>query len=64
MNPVMMLAGAFGPIIAGYIFDKTGSYHISFMATGVLTFFAAVAMFFVRPTVPRHLKIKEDFTTM
>jgi len=64
MNPVMMLAGAFGPIIAGYIFDRTGSYHVSFMATGVLTFFAAIAMFFARPTVPRQLKAKEDLTTM
>ena len=56
MTPVMMLAGAIGPIFAGYIYDKTGSYHISFMVTGVLTFFAAVAIFFARPTLPRPLK--------
>jgi MFS family permease len=59
MNPVMMLAGAFGPIIAGYVFDETGSYQVSFMVTGLLTFLAAVAMFFARPTVPRPLKVKE-----
>jgi len=59
MAPIMMLAGAIGPIVAGYIYDRTGSYHISFLATGVLTFFAAVAMFFARPGVPRQLKVKE-----
>jgi MFS family permease len=49
MNPVMMSAGAVGPIFAGYVFDTTGSYRISFMATGLLTFCAAIAMFFARP---------------
>jgi MFS family permease len=49
MNPVMMLAGAVGPIFAGYVFDTTGSYRISFMVTGLLTFCAAIAMFFARP---------------
>jgi MFS family permease len=52
MNPVMMLAGAAGPIFAGYVFDTTGSYRISFMVTGFLTFFAAIAMFFARPAKP------------
>jgi sugar phosphate permease len=52
MNPVMMLAGAIGPIFAGYVFDTTGSYRISFMVTGSLTFCAAIAMFFARPAKP------------
>ena len=63
MNPVMMLAGAFGPIIAGYIFDQTKSYYISFLATGVLTLSAAVAMFFARPSVPHPVKVKDLTTT-
>jgi len=52
MNPVMMFAGAVGPIFAGYVFDTTGSYRISFMVTGLLTFCAVGAMFFARPSRP------------
>lgn len=49
MNPVMMFAGAAGPIFAGHVFDTTGSYRIAFMTTGLLTFLAAVVIFFARP---------------
>jgi MFS family permease len=52
MNPVMMFAGAVGPIFAGSVFDATGSYRISFLVTGLLTFCAAIAMFFARPAKP------------
>lgn len=52
MNPFSMFAGATGPIFAGYIFDTTGSYQISFLVTGFLTFGAVVTMFFARPAVP------------
>jgi sugar phosphate permease len=52
MNPVMMFAGAVGPIFAGYVFDTTGSYRLSFMVTGLLTFCAVGVMFFVRPSRP------------
>jgi len=55
MNPVMMAAGAVGPIFAGYIFDTTQSYKISFVVTAILTFCAAGAMFFARPS-----KVKES----
>lgn len=64
MTPMMMLSGAVGPIVAGYIYDKTGSYRISFLAIGVLTFFAAVAMFFAKPSVPRQTKSREALTTI
>ncbi|MDA8138830.1 MAG: MFS transporter [Desulfobacteraceae bacterium] len=50
MDPVMMLAGATGPIFAGHIFDSTGSYHFAFLTSGLMTFLAAVAMFFARPS--------------
>jgi len=52
MNPVMMFAGAVGPIFAGLVFDATGSYRISFLVTGLLTFCAVIAMFFARPAKP------------
>jgi OFA family oxalate/formate antiporter-like MFS transporter len=54
MNPVMMLAGAVGPIFAGYVFDTTGSYRISFMVTGLLTFCAVGAIFLARPARPNQ----------
>jgi MFS family permease len=49
MNPVLMFASALGPIFAGSVFDTTGSYRISFLVTGLLTFGAVIAMFFARP---------------
>jgi MFS family permease len=52
MNPVMMFAGAVGPIFAGSVFDATGSYRISFLVTGLLSFCSAIAIFFARPTAP------------
>jgi MFS family permease len=54
MNPVMMFAGAVGPIFAGHVFDTTGSYRISFMVTGLLTFCASAAVFFARPSRPHE----------
>ena len=52
MNPISMIAGATGPIFAGYIFDTTGSYRISFLITGLLTFCAVITIFFARPSQP------------
>jgi MFS family permease len=52
MNPVSMVAGAVGPIFAGYLFDSTGSYRTSFLITGLLTFGAVITMFFARPAQP------------
>jgi MFS family permease len=52
MNPVLMFASALGPIFAGLVFDATGTYRISFLVTGMLTFCAVIAMFFARPARP------------
>lgn len=49
MNPVMMIAGATGPILAGHVFDTTGAYRSAFLVIGLLTFLAAVVIFFARP---------------
>ena len=38
--------------MVGSVFDATGSYRISFLVTGLLTFCAAIAMFFARPAKP------------
>jgi MFS family permease len=52
MNPIMMLAGFFGPIVAGYLKDVTDSFRLAFLLTGLLTFLAAFVMFFARPAPP------------
>jgi cyanate permease len=49
MNPVMMLAGAAGPVFAGHVFDTSGSYRTAFLVTAIFTFMAAVTIFFARP---------------
>jgi len=54
MNPVMMFAGAVGPIFAGSVFDATGSYRTSFLVTGLLSFCSAIAIFFARPARPQQ----------
>ncbi|MCP4755664.1 MAG: MFS transporter [Proteobacteria bacterium] len=50
MTPVTMLAGATGPITAGYLFDTTGSYQIAFWAVGLLPFIGGILILFARPT--------------
>jgi MFS family permease len=49
MNPVMMIAGATGPVLTGHVFDTTGAYRSAFLVIGLLTFLAAVVIFFARP---------------
>lgn len=43
------LGGATGPLLAGYIFDVTGSYSIVFLSMAVASLGAAVCTLFVRP---------------
>jgi MFS family permease len=49
MSPITMLAGATGPILAGHIFDTTGSYNSAFMLTVGLCLFAGILILFARP---------------
>jgi len=44
-----MSGAAFGPAIAGFIFDITGSYQISFTIFAAFSVVAAVAVFFAKP---------------
>ena len=41
-----------GPIIAGYVYDVTGSYRIGFVITAVLA--AGGSLFFVMAPRPMH----------
>jgi len=49
-NPVSMVAGATGPVLAGYLFDRTGSYHVSFMLATAMPFLAAAFIFLIKPS--------------
>lgn len=43
------LAGALGPIVAGQVFDTTGSYNVVFLATGASLFLSAFCIWRLRP---------------
>jgi len=51
MSPVAMLAGAFGPVVAGYIFDRTGSYTYALSVIGFLAFCGAWVLLFSKPKI-------------
>ncbi|MFC1861237.1 MFS transporter, partial [Chloroflexota bacterium] len=43
--------GALGPIFAGYIFDSTNSYEISFLASAAVAFVGIILAVLIRPTL-------------
>lgn len=52
MSPIIMIGSFSGPIVAGYIFDRTGSYRTVFQALIVLQILATIVMYFARPSHP------------
>jgi len=49
MSPVTMIAGATGPVSAGYLFDTTGSYETAFLAVGLLTIAGGFIILLAKP---------------
>jgi MFS family permease len=47
MSPLIMLSSAVGPVLAGYLFDVSGSYHSSFLITALIAFVAVGCAFFL-----------------
>jgi cyanate permease len=47
-----MSGAAFGPTLAGVIYDATSSYQMAFTIFAVLSLIAAVAISFARPPKP------------
>jgi len=39
-----------GPVVAGYIFDMTGSYQLGFLVTAILSFIGLILVSILRPT--------------
>jgi len=51
-----MIAGITGPLLAGHIFDITGTYRLVFAAMAMLQIIAAVVILFSRPSgIPERL---------
>jgi len=50
--PASMLA----PVFSGWIYDRTGNYHLAFTIFALLGLTAAALMFCVRPVAPPHNK--------
>ena len=48
---ITMPGAAFGPVIAGMIFDKTQSYQSSFMLFALASFLSAGIIYFARPPI-------------
>jgi MFS family permease len=51
-----MSGAAFGPTIAGLIYDAAGSYRIAFTIFAAMSIVAILAIFFARPTAPKERK--------
>ena len=46
-----MVGGAFGPIFAGYVFDRFGNYHIAFIVFLVIQLIAVAAIYYSRSVI-------------
>lgn len=49
MTPMIMVSSAIGPILVGYMFDRSGSYDMAFMMVGIFTLFSALTILAARP---------------
>ncbi|MBI4186821.1 MAG: MFS transporter [Chloroflexi bacterium] len=50
---ITMIGGAFGPLLAGYVFDVTGSYQLAFLLSAVLGLVGLILALLLKP-VPRQ----------
>ncbi len=48
MSPFRMIGNVIGPVLAGYIFDVTGSYRIAFTFFTVLAILSGISFYFVK----------------
>lgn len=57
LSPIFMVLGSFGPLTAGIIYDRTGSYSLAFNGLIVMMFLASLLILFAKIPV----KKKRDF---
>lgn len=48
MSPFRMIGNVIGPVLAGYLFDVTGSYRIAFTFFTVLALLSGISFYFVK----------------
>jgi OFA family oxalate/formate antiporter-like MFS transporter len=48
-HPVVMVANAAGPLLAGVIFDLRGDYSLAFQIFGAVTLIGATLVWFAKP---------------
>jgi MFS family permease len=53
-TPVVTLASAISPTLAGFLYDATGSYFLPFTIAAVLLFGCIILALLARPPRPRH----------
>jgi len=59
ISPLVMIAGTTGPLMAGYLFDRTGAYHLSFFIASVIPFLAAFMAVLIPPLhIFRHKRLE------
>lgn len=61
-TPVVTLASALSPMMAGFLYDKTGSYFLPFTITATLLFGCIILAFFARP--PQSMQDRTHQTTL
>ena len=55
-----MSGAAFGPSIAGLIFDATGSYKMAFNIFAAMSVFAILVIYFAKPPKPDKPELNID----
>ena len=55
LNVAYMAGSATGPLLAGYIFDVTGSYYIAFISAAIAIAVAFLVCLLLRPPKKRGL---------
>jgi cyanate permease len=50
-----MSGAAFGPSIAGFIFDATGSYQMAFTIFAAMSVVAILVIYFAKPPKPQTM---------
>jgi MFS transporter, OFA family, oxalate/formate antiporter len=53
IHAVSLAGGIIGPVLGGYIFDRTGSYRIAFLIAALSFLISAALTLFARPPRPR-----------
>jgi MFS family permease len=48
MSPFRMIGNVVGPVLAGYLFDVTGSYKVAFVSFAALAVMSGVSFYFVK----------------